>query len=67
MCFVTQTRVYKYFYIFTDANSQLPTVGPMHSGAMNPQRMMGTPMGGMPMRGVNQGGPRMAQPNMRNS
>ena len=45
----------------------MSTGGPMHTGAVTPQRMMGTPMGAMQMRGVNQGGPRMAQPNMRNS
>ena len=48
----------------SDVTSQIPTGAPMHSGAMNQQRMMGAQMG-MQMRGVAQPGPRMAPPNMR--
>ena len=52
----------------TDPMAQMPTSGPMHAGAMNPQRMMSSQAAGMQqMRGVNQPGPRMTQPGMRNS
>ena len=54
---------YNHSYI-SDVTSQIPTGAPMHSGAMNQQRMMGAQMG-MQMRGVTQPGPRMAPPNMR--